>query len=321
MSTGAEISPTLDVRLRMCAAVGRMARSLPGFRGKSRLGRSLASKLLIGRRKAWVPVELAGGEKLLLDPRGRTESAAFYHGKLDEDDLDFFRQCVTRNSVAMDIGANIGLISIPLGRHLQGLEGRLFSIEPVANNAGRLRANIQLNGLERIVSVMECALGESEGSMEIGREAGGGSETGNAALRPGAEAIGRELEWTTTRVRRLDDVAEDLVLTGLDFIKIDVEGAELTVLKGGMTTIERFRPIIYGEFSSQGMPKFGGTFADVGTLLSPLGYRVMAFRKRLDLVDVNFEAGRGNAVLCPVEKARWILERCAKARKAEGSYE
>jgi FkbM family methyltransferase len=318
MSISSNIPAHTDLRLRMCAAVGRMARSLPSFRGKSRLGRSLASKLLLGRRSAWVPVELAGGEKLLLDPRGRTESAAFYHGKLDEDDLDFFRLCVAHNSAAMDIGANIGLVSIPLGRHLQSLEGRLFSIEPVANNAGRLRANLRLNGLERIVSVMECALGDNEGSMEIGREAGGGAETGNAALRPGAEAIGENLEWTTTRVRRLDNVADDFSLDRLDFIKIDVEGAELSVLKGGMKTIERFRPIIYGEFSSQGMPKFGGTFADVGTLFAPLGYRAMAFRNRLDLVDVNFEPGRGNAVLCPVEKARWILERCAKARKLEG---
>jgi FkbM family methyltransferase len=290
--------------------LGRLARGLPSFRGKSRFCRTLAAKVLSGRRSAWVPVELADGTRLLLDPRGRTESGAFYHGILDEDDLEFFRRCVGPESVALDVGANIGLVSIPLGRRLRSLGGRLWSIEPVASNAARLRANIELNGLSTTVMAIECALGESEGHMEIGRENTGGAETGNAVLRPGATDFGASLEWSTTRVRRLDDVTRECALTRLDLIKIDVEGAELSVLRGGMETISRFRPIIYGEFSAPGMPRFGTSFADVGTLLSPLQYVAMAFRKRLELVPVPYEAGRGNAVLCPAEKVDWLLGRC-----------
>jgi FkbM family methyltransferase len=285
------------------------------------LGRSLAAKVLSGQRRAVVPVQLSDGTRLLLDPRGRTESGAFYHGILDEDDLDFFRCCVATGSVALDIGANIGLVSIPLGRCLRKLGGRLYCVEPVANNFARLTANVRMNDLSPITTLLQCALGDADGQMQIGRETGGGAETGNAMLKPGDADLGRSLEWTSTRVRRLDDVAAEWNLPRLDFIKIDVEGAEVGVLRGGLETIRRFRPIIYGEFSAGLMPQFNSSFADVGPLLAPLGYRAMAFIHRLDLVDVAYDAGRGNAVLCPEEKSAALRQRCLEARSGKQSHE
>jgi|GEM_PF-1105822 len=300
--------------LRLCAGMGHLARRLPRLRGKSRLGRTLAAKILAGKIETVLPVRLRDGTRLLLDPRGRTEAGAFYQGALDEDDLDFFRCCVGPQSVAIDIGANIGLVSIPLGRHLKSLGGRLLSVEPVANNAKRLRGNVRLNDMQEMAAVVECALSDSAGAMEIGRERGGGAQTGNAVLRPGGDNWTAPLEWTTVEVRRLDDVVVEQNLPRVDFIKIDVEGAELCVLRGGMQSISRFRPIIYGEFSGDLMPKFGGTFADVGTLFTPIDYLAMAFVHRLELEEVPFAAGRGNAVLCPREKIASLMERCTAAR-------
>jgi FkbM family methyltransferase len=301
--------------IRLCSGLGHLARLLPAFRGKSRLCRTVASKMLAGRRRAVVRVDLPDGCRLLLDPRGRTEAQAFYHGLLDCDDLDFFRCCVGNNSVALDIGANIGLVSIPLGRHLKSLHGRLICFEPVATNVQRLRANATLNEFDATVTIIQCALGRTECEMQIGREASGGAETGNALLNPGSANNG-EMELTTTRVRRLDDVAAELKLDRLDFAKIDVEGAELEVLHGGIETIKRFRPILYGEFNSGLMPRFGGSFVDVGKLMSPLGYRALAFKHRLDLEFVEYTAGRGNAVLCPEEKAEALLQRCTAERES-----
>jgi hypothetical protein len=62
------------------------------------------------------------------------------------------------------------------------------------------------------------------------------------------------------------------------------------------------------------MPQFDSSFADVGPLLAPLGYQPLAFIHRLDLVDVAYDAGRGNAVLCPEEKTAALRQRCQEAR-------
>jgi FkbM family methyltransferase len=313
MPSDFDVAVSGGAAVRLCSGLGRFARLLPAFRGKSRMCRTISAKLLTGRRRAVVRVDLPDGCRLLLDPRGRTEAQAFYHGLLDRDDLDFFRCCIGNGSVALDIGANIGLVSIPLGRHLKSLHGRLICFEPVATNAHRLRANATLNELDATATIIQCALGRTECEMQIGRETSGGAETGNALLNPGS-GNDADMELTTTPVRRLDDVAAELKLDRLDFAKIDVEGAELEVLHGGIETITRFRPILYGEFNSSLMPRFGVSFADVGKLMSPLGYRALAFRHRLDLEFVDYTAGRGNAVLCPREKAEPLLHRCTAER-------
>jgi FkbM family methyltransferase len=302
------------LRIGLCAGLGALARRTPRFAAKSKLFRSVATALLGRRRAAVVPVELSDGTRLLLDPRGRTEARAFYLGKLDSDDLDFFRCCIGPGAVALDIGANIGLVSIPLGRDLRSHGGKLISFEPIAANADRLSANVRINDLEQTVTLVRCALSDSEGQMEMGREVGGGAGTGNAAFRQSAGGLGQPLEWSTVKVRRLDDVINEIGIPRLDFIKIDVEGAEIGVLRGGLETLKRFRPIIYGEFSAGLMPRFNSNFAEVGQLMAPVGYRAMAFSHWLDLMDVPYEAGRGNAVLCPTEKAQELLARCATAR-------
>jgi len=304
-----------SLRTGLCASLGVLARRLPRFRAKTKLFRSLATALLGRTRRAVVPVQLDDGSRLLLDPRGRTEASAFYLGKLDNDDLDFFRCCISPDAMALDIGANIGLVTVPLGRALRAQSGRLFSFEPVSANAERLAANVHLNDLDQTVTLIRCALGDTEGHADMGREIGGGAATGNAAFRAAACSMGQPLEWTTVPVRRLDDILTAFALTRIDFIKIDVEGAEGGVLRGALETIRRFRPIIYGEFNAELMPRFDFTFADVGHLFSGLNYRAMAFSHWLDLDDVPYEAGRGNAVLCPAEKADALLARCARARK------
>jgi FkbM family methyltransferase len=315
MQSMTDFSVSSGAAVRVCSGIGRLARLLPPIPGKSRICRSIASKVLIGRRRALVRVDLPDGSRFLLDPRGRADGQAFYQGLLDDHDLDFFNCCTENGSIALDIGANIGLVSIPLGRRLRAAHGRLISFEPVPTNAERLTANIKLNDLDETVTVISCALGSRECEMEISRESDGSADTGNAMLNPGG-LTAPGMVVTTIRVRRLDDVLAELKLDRFDFAKIDVEGAELDVLRGGLESIKRFRPILYGEFNAGCMPHFGTTFADVGALMSPLDYRALAFKDRLDLEFVDFQPGRGNAVLCPGEKADALLNRCTAARAA-----
>jgi FkbM family methyltransferase len=288
--------------------MGSVARKVPDFKGKSRIARSLAKVLLGKNAQGRIHVSLPDGSRMSLDPRSRTEAGAFYSGVYDRDDIDFFKCCLSDNPVTLDIGANVGLISIPLSLHSKP-RGQLIAFEPVAANARALRENIELNGLGQMVEICECALGNEKGTLRIGRETATGASTDNAYTEASATGLSRSLEWTSVPVKRLDDVIESFSPTQIDLIKMDVEGAELDVLRGSLQTLQKYRPIIYGEFNLALRSSSGETFADVAQIMGGLDYQCLAFKARLQLVPVAYEAGRGNVVLCPNEKLEALLDR------------
>jgi hypothetical protein len=71
---------------------------------------------------------------------------------------------------------------------------------------------------------------------------------------------------------RLDDWAKSERIERCDFIKIDIEGAELLAFRGGIETLRKCRPIILGEFSPYWMAQIGQSFADVAAFFNVLDY-------------------------------------------------
>ena len=102
----------------------------------------------------------------------------------------------------------------------------------------------------------------------------------------------------------LDDVVAAAGTPTVGFVKMDVEGLEVDVLRGAMECLRRSRPIVYGEFNNQLMPSRGATFTDVVELLRPLDYRFFALAGG-GVVDERIDppANLGNAALVPTEKA------------------
>lgn len=280
--------------------MGVLARRLPQSRWKSYFFR-VASRLMV--TLGCEPVarsQLNDGTSLLLDARSRTEATALWNGSYDSDELEFMRRSITASSTFLDIGANIGLIAVPISRFLSPSGGRVIAVEPVRVNAARLRASSKLNGDLRL-DVVELALGSASGVVRLSKE-GAASSSGNAIVAATGE---------TARLETLDAVLAEMGGTVVSFIKIDVEGYELSVLQGALETLKRYRPIIYGEFHSGLMPKFQADFTEVESLLSPLGYRYYKFTGKCTVEEVKPASGIGNVVLVPTEKVSQWLTRLA----------
>ncbi|HEX8617632.1 MAG TPA: FkbM family methyltransferase, partial [Thermoanaerobaculia bacterium] len=189
---------------------------------------------------------------MLLDLHSWLQRLAFVDGGYEEDTVEFLlelRRMDGRGAALLDVGANIGIISIPFARKSSA---SVVAVEAVPDNVARLRTNIELNALDELVQVVPFALGATAGTVQIQVEGdlnpGEGSGTANI-LPDGStyECVRQEIV-----VRTLDELVESGELRArCSVVKIDTDGYDLKVLQGATRFLQRDRPVIFGEFSAQ----------------------------------------------------------------------
>jgi FkbM family methyltransferase len=194
-----------------------------------------------------------------LDPMAYSD---FIVGAYEPGCVSALREHLSEGSVCVDVGANLGYFSILMSQ-LVGKRGRIIAFEPMPDTVQTLRENIDVNRLENVI-VIEAAASDKSGSVQL---LSGASE--RAAKT--ASMVGYRLEGParTTLARSLciDDYFAGSTPFP-DLIKIDVEGAELVVLKGARETIARSRPTLIVEIHGWGSPESH----EVLDLLSEFGY-------------------------------------------------
>jgi FkbM family methyltransferase len=164
-------------------------------------------------------------------------------GAFEPSELDFLRSSARPGTVAMDVGANVGITTIPMACALWP-DGRVIACEPSSENAERLSANVHRNGLTN-VEVLEVAASNCDGHTRL-----------QLASDPAYHSITRVAQEKATGryidvpVSRLDTIWERGGRPRVSLIKIDVEGAELEVLKGSVRLIEACKPDLLVETNS-----------------------------------------------------------------------
>jgi len=146
--------------------------------------------------------------------------------------------------VFVDIGAHIGKYALHAAK-IVGNEGKVVAIEPHPLNYQTLQRNIELNKLENVIALnlaawnMDCKL-----KLFIGEATARHSTKTNWSRG-----------WVEVDGRVTDHVLEDLSIGMVNWIKIDVEGAEYEVLCGLEETISKYKPKIVIEVFSKNVDK------------------------------------------------------------------
>jgi FkbM family methyltransferase len=193
-------------------------------------------------------VRMRLGHTMAVDLRSGTEWHSFFTGEYDDRLIRAALRLVVPGRAVLDVGANIGFWSVPLGLACKRAGTACFAFEPCPSNASRLRRNVHLNGLDEFVTVHEFALSDRRGEMALSlrEDFADGAETGNAAL---VDAPSTRFATIPVALRRLDEVwAQREEQIGL--VKLDVEGHELPVLEGGRQVLQRHRPVILCEWNT-----------------------------------------------------------------------
>jgi FkbM family methyltransferase len=184
----------------------------------------------------------------------------------EKDELAMMERLIEADHNFFDIGANIGWYSINIGASRQAGGGHVFCFEPIPKTFLQLQTNIQINSLQNI-TVCNFGFSNKCGDFTFYYYPEG---SGNASS---ANVTGREdIEEVQCTVRTLDDYTAE---TGahVDFIKCDVEGAELLVFQGGIETIKRDLPIVFSEILRKWSGKFGYNPNEIFNLFSSQGYK------------------------------------------------
>jgi transketolase len=171
--------------------------------------------------------------------------------------------------VILDIGANAGFVALRLARAVQDRAAVVHAFEPVPSTFSELCQNLSLNATRARVVAHPFALGESRGQVTFYVPAFQGSVAASAQpLFTADDNRAVEVDMTT-----LDEFAAREGLERIDLVKCDVEGAELFVLRGGMQTLSRTRPVLMLEMLRKWARAHGYHPNAILALLAPLGYR------------------------------------------------
>lgn len=165
----------------------------------------------------------------------------------DEGAVRHFVQRLPKNATVLDIGANVGHMSLLFARHVN--LGKVVAFEPIPENFNAAHRLMRLAGA-RNVRLYPIGLGEQDSSlpMFMPTDANGGRLSGTSYIVDPAHPPATAGVKYTVPIRRLDTWPE---LTGtVDAIKIDVEDHERYVFRGAKAIIERDLPLIYVELFS-----------------------------------------------------------------------
>lgn len=163
-----------------------------------------------------------------------------------EGDFLHFLKMIPDKGIILDIGANIGIMSVWLGRNRP--QAQIFSFEPMPHNIKALRKVLKHYKLQN-VQIIEKALGNSTGEVEMIMP------VLNEVKMQGLSHVVHETitdfnngNTFTTPIIKLDDCEQLKAATEtVTAIKLDVENFEFFVLEGARATINKYRPLIYTE--------------------------------------------------------------------------
>ena len=147
------------------------------------------------------------------------------YGQYSESEVNVLRTFLRPGDTALDIGANIGDLTVPMSRFV-GDRGRVYAIEFALGHLSVLCANLALNGIQN-VKALNCFIAD----LPQVDTAGPWGKYGYVSAKWGAPVV----------------AIDALGIEACSFIKIDVDGKELEVLRSASSLIAKSRPLLYFE--------------------------------------------------------------------------
>lgn len=260
-----------------------------GIPGKARLARRLLQRI---RSREDVLIESEDGARFVVPHLA--EPVAFHllvDGQYEPETQDFILTRLSQGNVFIDVGANVGVFTVSAAQRV-GAQGRVLAIEPSPEVFPYLEQNIAMNSLDNVQALRIALSDENRDGVPF--YAAPADHFGMGALAPQFH-----VEPCPVSARTLDDVVAEKRLRSVTVLKVDVEGHELAVFRGGRQLLETSpAPAIVFEFCDWAEQRFPDTHAgQAQEFLMNLGYRIWRIG----------EYGNGRPLEAPITRGSAML--------------
>jgi FkbM family methyltransferase len=207
-----------------------------------------------------------GGAKFYVDIADKriTPVDTFNFDFYEQEDSEMLYKLVTDGDTIFDIGANIGWYSNHLSKKLP--KASIYSFEPIPETFAQVKRNTELNQAKNI-TLNNFAFADEVKTLTFFYSPHITGASSSVNITEDNSMVKLECQANT-----IDNFTKEKGITKLDFVKCDVEGAELFVYKGGAATFEKCKPIIFTEMLRKWAAKFNYHPNDIIAFFKQFGY-------------------------------------------------
>ncbi len=188
-------------------------------------------------------------------------------GNAHNSGFEFCIEASRGKTCVLDIGAHIGLVSLPLSQ-MVAPDGRVFAFEPATANRAALKRHLELNAITNVEVVTQLVGDTDNADIVLFEHANVSGMNTRAPFKSGAEYI-----ETRHRQLTIDSFCRERGLEP-DVIKIDVEGAEFAVLEGAREILATSRPVLVVSIHPQHLKALGRNADELRALAAASDYAV-----------------------------------------------
>ena len=218
------------------------------------------------------------GLKVQIFPRNEISRCMIVEGCYEPNEFFLLSRLLRAGTTFIDLGANIGLYSL-FASILVGEKGKVFAFEPSTREFARIKEHVRMNALKNVelsCMAMSNIVGKAQLCVsEIGKE-------GHNSLDPTRFQQIKALKKESVNTSTLDTFFLTLPLSKKIAIKIDTEGSELNILKGGTKFLRKYKPLLIVEINS-GKSKNNYLLS----MLKKSGYQIYRFDRKTGLPKKN----------------------------------
>lgn len=248
-----------------------------------------------------------GGLRWSLDLSEGIDFAIYLLGGFEKSTAATLGQLARPGDVVFDIGANVGAHTLGLATSV-GPNGKVFAFEPAGFAFAKLNENLSLNPeLASRTEASQILLADSQTGRAQPEIYASWPLQGSRNVHP--KHRGRLVSTAGACVDTLDHFVASRQIHRLDLIKVDVDGHELPVLRGGLAVLTNLRPTLVMEMSPYIHAEEHNSFADLVDLLRNAGYSIEEASNRrklpLDATELERRIPDGasiNVVALPAER-------------------